>query len=223
MPVNADATIEISAFNWVPDFAKGLVRDLRVRWALEEAGLSYREHLLDATKERPAEYLQEQPFGQVPIYREGDVRMFETGAIVLHIAEKSETLMPREAAARARAQCWVLASLSSIEPYINNLIDIDLFSNGAEWGRLRRPEAEQRVRDRVAKLSAWLGSRQYLEDHFTVGDLMMTTMLRILRNTSLVAEFPNLAAYQTRCEARPAFKAALAAQLAAFGEKQVAA
>ena len=223
MPVKQDAAIEISAFNWVPDFAKGLVRDLRVRWVLEEAGLAYRERLLDATTERPADYLREQPFGQVPIFQEGGIRMFETGAIVLHIAERSEALLPRDPAARARAQSWVIAALSSIEPYINNLIDIDLFNPNAEWARLRRPEAEQRVRDRLGRLSAWLGSRDYLEGRFTAGDLMMTTMLRILRNTSLVAEYANLAAYQARCEARPAFKAALAAQMAAFGPRENAA
>ena len=222
MPVNPNAEIEISAFDWVPDFAKGLVRDLRVRWALEEAGLAYRQRLLDATKQRPADYFREQPFGQVPTYREGAIQMFETGAIVLHIAERSEVLMPRDPAARARAMCWVAAALSSIEPYFNNLIDIDIFNEGADWARLHRPEAERRVRDRLAKLSAWLGERDYLEASFTVGDLMMTTMLRILRHTTLVAEFPSLAAYQARCEARPAFKAALAAQISVF-EKRAAA
>ncbi|MBI1212933.1 MAG: glutathione S-transferase family protein [Alphaproteobacteria bacterium] len=216
MPVQPDAKIEVSAFSWVPDFAQGLVRDMRVRWALEEAGLNYRERFLDATKERPAEYLLEQPFGQVPIYKEGDISMFETGAIVLHVAERSEALMPRDPVGRARTQCWVIAALSSVEPAFNNLIDIDIFNPSAEWAKLRRPEAEERVRQRLARLSAWLGDRDYLEGRFTVGDLMMTTMLRILRHTSLVAEFPNLAAYQARCEARPAFKAALAAQMAAF-------
>lgn len=216
MPVDPNATIEISAFAWVPPFAEGLVRDLRVRWALEEAGLAYRERLLDAATARPDDYFLEQPFGQVPIYNEGEIRIFETGAIVLHIAERTEALMPRDPAGRARTASWVVASLNSIEPMINELVGIDLFHAEAEWAKARRPGAEQKVRDRLARLSAWLGERDYLEDRFTAGDLMMTTMLRILRHTDLVAEHPNLAGYQARCEARPAFERALQAQLAPF-------
>ncbi|WP_119459785.1 glutathione S-transferase family protein [Rhodospirillaceae bacterium SYSU D60014] len=218
MPVDPNAEIEVSAFNWVPSFAKGQVRDLRVRWALEEAGCAYRERLLDAKNERPEAYLREQPFGQVPIYNEGDIHMFETGAIVLHIAERSEVLMPRDPAGRARAMSWVVAALNSIEPMIAELVNIDIFNAGADWARARRPEAERNVRERLGRLSAWLGERDYLEDRFTVGDLMMTTVLRILRHTALVAEYPNLAEYQARCEARPAFQRALEAQLAAFEE-----
>jgi glutathione S-transferase len=222
MPVDPDAEIEISAFAWVPPFAKGLVRDLRVRWALEEAGHSYRERLLDAMNERPEDYLREQPFGQVPIYNEGNIHMFETGAIVLHIAERSDALMPRDPAGRARATSWVVAALNSIEPMIAELVNIDIFNAGADWARARRPEAERKVRERLGRLSAWLGERDYLEDRFTAGDLMMTTMLRILRHTDLVAEHPNLAKYQARCEARPAFQRALEAQLAAFEKHQPA-
>lgn len=216
MPVDPRATTEISAFSWVPDFAQGLVRDLRVRWALEEAGLPYRERLLDATKARPDDYFREQPFGQVPIYNEGDVHLFESGAIVLHIAEKSESLMPRDSSARARTVSWVIASLNSIEPAIIHLVDIDIFSAGEAWALARRPAAEQQVRERLTQLSQWLGKRDYLEDRFTAGDLMMSTMLRILRHTPLVSEHENLARYQARCEARPAFKRALEAQLAPF-------
>lgn len=219
MPVDPDATIEISAFDWVPDFAKGLVRDLRVRWALEEARLDYRVGLLDARGERPEDYFLAQPFGQVPFFNDGEVRMFETGAIVLHIAERSEVLMPRDPAGRARATTWVIAALNSVEPMINELVNIDLFHAGAEWARLRRPEAEARVRQRLARLSAALGDRDHFEDRFTAGDLMMTTVLRILRHTDLVAEQPNLARFQARCEARPAFERALAAQLEGFGTK----
>lgn len=216
MPVDAHAEIEISAFSWVPDFAKGIVRDLRVRWALEEAGLSYRERLLDPMAERDPEYFHEQPFGQVPIYTEGAVHMFETGAILLHIAERSETLMPRDPVGRTRAMCWVVAALNSIEPMINELINIDIFNADADWARARRPEAEQNVRKRLSRLAAWLSEKDHLEGRFTAGDLMTTTVLRILRHTDLVAEHPNLAAYQARCEARPAFQRALGAQLAAF-------
>ena len=202
MPVDPAANIEISAFAWVPPFAQGLVRDLRVRWALEEAGFPYRERLLGAIDERTQDYFLEQPFGQVPIYNEGEVRMFETGAIVLHVAERSEVLMPRDPAGRARAMSWVFASLSSVEPVVMELAAIDLFHSGAEWARARRPEAERKVRERLGRLSDWLGNRGHLEDRFTAGDLMMTTMLRILRHTDLVAERPSLARYQARCEAR---------------------
>jgi glutathione S-transferase len=218
MPVNPDADIEITAFAWVPPFAQGVVRDLRVRWALEETGLPYRERLLDAMNERPEDYFREQPFGQVPIYNEGDIHMFETGAIVLHIGERSEELMPRDPAGRARATTWVIAALNSIEPMIMELVSIDIFNAKADWARARRPEAEKNVRKRLGRLSNWLGERDYLEDRFTAGDLMMTTLLRILRHTDLVAEYPNLAAYQARCEARPAFQRALEAQLAPFRE-----
>ena len=222
MPVDANADIEISAFAWVPPFAQGLVRDLRVRWALEEAGLFYRERLLDPTHARPDDYFREQPFGQVPIYNEGDIHMFETGAIVLHVAERSEALMPRDPAGRARTMCWVVAALNSIEPMVVELANIDIFHAEAEWARARRPEAERKVRERLGRLSEWLGARDYLEDRFTAGDLMMTTVLRLLRRTELVAEYPNLARYQARCEARPAFQRALEAQIAAFRKHEAA-
>ena len=222
MPVDPNAAIEITAFKWVPDFAKGVVRDLRVRWALEEAGLDYRVRLLDAMTERPQDYFLEQPFGQVPIFVEGDLRMFETGAILLHIGERSEVLLPKDPIGKARATCWLIAALNSIEPMIFELINIDISNRDEEWAKLRRPEAEKKVRDRLKRVSDWLGDKEHLEGRFTVGDLMMTTVLRNLRHTMLVAEHPNLAAYQARCEARPAFQRALAAQLADFEERQAA-
>lgn len=222
MPINPEAPIEISAFNWVPDFARGLVRDLRLRWALEEAGLPYRVRLLDATAARPQDYFLEQPFGQVPVFVEGDLRMFETGAILLHLGERSEDLLPKNPIGRARATCWLVAALNSIEPMMFELVNIDIFNQGEEWARLRRPEAERKVRERLQLLSDWLGDKDYLEDRFTVADLMMTTVLRNLRHTDLVGEHANLTAYQRRCEARPAFQHALAAQLADFVERQAA-
>ncbi len=218
MRVDPEPEIEISAFAWVPPFAQGLVRDLRVRWVLEEVDVPYRVRLLDAMNERPANYFREQPFGQVPIYNEGDIHMFETGAIVLHIADRSERLMPRDPAGRARAMSWVVAALNSFEPMIMELITIDIFNPDAEWAKLRRPEAEKIVKQRLGRVSDWLGGRDYLEDHFTAGDLMMTTVLRILRHTDLVAGYPNVEAYQARCEARPAFQRALEAQLATFAK-----
>ncbi|HEY9539499.1 MAG TPA: glutathione S-transferase family protein [Kiloniellaceae bacterium] len=216
MPVDSQASIEITAFAWVPDFAQGQVRDLRVRWALEEAGLAYRERLLDALHERPAAYFEEQPFGQVPAYREDGVQMFESGAIVLQIAERSEALMPRDAAGRARATTWVLAALNSVEPAHMELATIDFFHPDAEWAAARRPEVERKIRARLERLSAWLGEKDYLEDRFTVGDLMMAAVLRELHHTDLLAGHASLAAYLARCEARPAFQRALAAQLAPF-------
>ena len=222
MAKNPSAAIEISAFNWVPDFAKGVVRDIRVRWALEEAGMDYRVRLLDPMSQRPQDYFLEQPFGQVPIFVEGDLHLFESGAILLHLGSRSEALLPPDEIGRARATCWLIAALNSIEPMIFELVNIDIFNADQEWAKLRRPEAEQKVRDRLKRLADWLGDKEHLEDRFTVADLMMTTVLRNLRHTSLVAEHPNLAAYQTRCEARPAFQRALAAQLADFEEREAA-
>lgn len=216
MPVDPTADIEVTAFAWVPDFARGLVRDLRVRWALEEAGFAYRERLLDARNPRPEAYFREQPFGQVPAYRDAAVQMFESGAIVLHIGTGSEVLLPDDTAGRARATGWLIAALNSVEPAIMELAVIDFFHSDAEWGRLRRPEVVQKIRERLGRLSAWLGDKEYLEGRFTAGDLMMTTVLRSLRHTDLVSEHANLAAYKARCESRPAFQRALTAQLAAF-------
>lgn len=221
MPVDPNAAIEISALNWVPDFAKGLVRDMRVRWALEEAGLAYRERLFDARKARPEDYLAEQPFGQVPCFSDDAVRMFESGAIALHVAEGCEALMPKDAAGRARAASWVLAALDSVEPMINRVVDVDLFFADQDWARAARPAFVESVRKRLGQLSRTLGDRDFLEDRFTVGDLMMASVLRGLTGTDLVAEHPNLARYQARCEARPAFRRALADHLAAFEARAV--
>ncbi|HEX8444891.1 MAG TPA: glutathione S-transferase family protein [Allosphingosinicella sp.] len=219
MPVDPNAAIEISAFNWVPDFAKGVVRDLRVRWALEEIGLPYRVRLLSPMGDKPQDYLLEQPFGQVPVFVEGALHLFESGAILLHLGERSEALLPRDSAGKARATCWLIAALNSIEPMMFELVNIDVFNAGAAWANERRPEAERTVRTRLQRLSDWLGDHEHLEGRFTVADLMMTTVLRNLRHTSIIADYPNLAAYQARCEARPAFGRALAAQLADFQDK----
>lgn len=218
MPVNPNARIEITAFRWVPDFAAGLVRDLRARWALEEAGLDYRVRLLD--QQRPADYLLEQPFDQVPCFKDDEVAIFETGAIVQSIGEQSEVLLPRDPQGRFRAIQWTFAALNSVEPSITRLILIDLFHQGEEWARLGRPTAEQFARLKLKRVSDWLDGNEWLEDRFTIGDLLMVTVLRGLRHTELVAEFPNLEAYQARGEARPAFQRALADQLATFAENQ---
>lgn len=210
-------TIEITAFKWVPPFAQGLVRDLRLRWALEEAGLPYTEKLLAPGEQGSAENLAVQPFGQVPVLREGDLTLFESGAILMHIAGKSDALLPADAAGRARVLAWMFAALNSLEPPVQNLTSIDLFFANEEWAKLRRPGAEKFLRGRLTGLANHLGSRDYLEcGRFTVADLLMTTVLRNLRHTQIVADFPNIAALQARCEARPAFKRALEMQLANF-------
>ncbi len=211
-------TIRVSAFRWVPPFARGLVRDVRVRWALEEAGLAYEERLLDQGEQKSAGYRSLQPFGQVPTYEEGDVSLFESGAIVMHVAERSEALMPADPAGRARTRTWMFAALNSVEPQIQHLAEIDLFYANEEWAKLRRPTAVEAVKSRLTDLAAHLDGREYLEDRFTAGDLLMTTVLRILRHTDLVAEIPALEAYRLRCEARPAFQKALADHLATLGE-----
>ena len=219
MPVNPDAAIEITAFRWVPGFAQGLVRDLRLRWAMEEVGLDYRVRLLGP--ERPVDYLREQPFDQVPCFNDGEVQIFESGAIVQYIGSKSETLLPVEPRERYRAIQWTYAALNSVEPAILNLLLIDIFYKGEQWATLRRPGAEDFVKLKLKRLSEWLGDKQWLEgDCFSVGDLVMVTVLRFLRHTDLVAQFPNLDAYQKRGEGRPAFQRALADQLAVYAENQ---
>ena len=207
--------ITISAYRWVPEFAQGLVKDLRVRWALEEAGLPYREHLLEAGEKDKEAYRALQPFGQVPAYRTEGLTLFESGAIVLHIAGQSEALMPHDAAGRSRTMSWVFAALNSIEPAVDALGDT-YNDEGADWAKARRPAALAKVHMRLDQLEAWLGDKDYLEGRFTAGDLMMTTVLRNLRQTDIVAERPRLAAYVARCQARPAFAKALADHMRPF-------
>jgi glutathione S-transferase len=206
--------ITVSAFRWVPPFAQGQVRDLRVRWALEEAELPYRTRLLEQGDQDKPDYRALQPFGQVPIFEEDGRVLFESGAIVLHIGERTEKLLPKDPGARARATQWLIAALNSIEPHIMNVAVIDLFHADKEWAKLRRPSALQFARHRVSCLAKALGDKPYLDgERFTAADLMMTTVLRIL--PELVADLP-LAAYVERCTARPAFRRALDAQLGDF-------
>jgi glutathione S-transferase len=219
MPINPNADIEITAFKWVPEFAQGVVRDLRARWALEEAGFDYRVRLLD--QQRPPEYLKEQPFDQVPIFRDGNVQLFESGAILQYIGEKNEVLLPRDTQGKYRAIAWTYAALNSVEPAFINLLLIDVFFTGQEWAKLRRPGAEDFAKLKLKRISEWLGDKQWLEgDRFTIGDLVMVTTLRFLRHTDLVAGFPNVDAFLKRGEARPAFNQALQDQLAAFREHE---
>jgi glutathione S-transferase len=209
--------ITITAFPSVPPFAQGLVRDLRVRWALEEAGLRYTARLLEQGEGDKPEYRALQPFGQVPIYMEDDFVLFESGAIVLHIGERSEVLLPKDVRARARATQWLVAALNSIEPFVMNVVAIDAFYADQEWAKLRRPSAEAFLRHRLTSLSKALGDKPYLDgDRFSAGDLMMSTVLRILRHTDIVTSDQRLAAYVERCTGRPAFHRALDAQLGDF-------
>lgn len=212
-------SIKVTAFKWVPPFAQGLVRDLRVRWALEEAGLPYEECLIGQGDQNSKDYREKQPFGQVPVYEEDGLVLFESGAILLHIAERSEALMPGDANGRERARAWVFAALNSIEPPVQNVVTIDLFYPNEEWAKLRRPGAVDFMNNRLKSLSTWMEGREYLEESFSAGDLMMVTVLRLLRHTDILPkQHPLLEAYRLRCEARPAFKRALAAQMAPFAK-----
>ncbi len=209
--------ITISAFKWVPDFAQGQVRDLRARWALEEAGIPYRTRLLEQGDQDKPDYRAMQPFGQVPILEENGFVLFESGAIALYIGERSEALLPKEPRARARATQWLLAALNSIEPFVMNVALIDFFYKDEEWAKLRRPGAVAFVERRLASLSKSLGDKPYLDgDRFTAGDLMMTTVLRTLKHTDIVGRDARLSAYVGRCTARPAFKRAFDAQIGDF-------
>ena len=212
-------TIQISAFKWVPEFARGQVRDLRVRWALEEAGIPYTTRLIGPGDQKSTEYRHDwQPFGQVPGYHEDDLHMFESGAIVLHIGEKSEVLIPKDANGRARAIQWLLCSLNTIEVVVQQYGEL-IFFKDQDWTKARRPQLEERIKLRLGELSNALGDKDYLDGRFTVGDLMMSTVFRIIDDTGMIKSFPNLAAYHARCEARPAFKRALDGQLGDFEQR----
>jgi glutathione S-transferase len=205
----------VSAFRWVPPFAQGLVRDLRVRWALEEAGIDYDERLIGPDDQQSPAYRAWQPFGQVPAIEDGGVVLFESGAIVLHVAERCPALLPVEAPARARVKTWMFAALNSVEPPIMMLNVIDMQADGE--GASLRPKVVALVEQRLDALAAFLGDREQLVgDAFSAADLLMASVLRILRTTDLVAKRPALDAYRRRAEDRPAFGRALSAQLAAF-------
>jgi len=210
--------INCYAFAAVPPFAQGLVRDLRVRWACEEAGLPYRVTLIgdgNGGISRDA-YGKIQPFSQVPAIEDGDLTLFESGAIVLHVAEQSPKLLPADPADRAQVIQWMFAALNSIEPRIQELAGIDLFYTDERWAKERRPGAVQAVQQRLAQVAPQLEGRDYLVGSFSAADILMTTVLRILRHTKLVDEQPVIAAYQKRCESRPGFQAALAGQMEPF-------
>jgi glutathione S-transferase len=207
-------TITITAFERSPDGGRGLARDTRVRWALEEAGQPYEVRLVSfkAMKEPP--HLALHPFGQIPTYEEGDLALFETGAIVFHIAERHAGLLPDDANARARATAWMFAALNTVEPPILELVTARILEGDKPWTAQRLPIVQDRIRDRLRPLSRRLGGTEWLEGAFSAGDLMMVSVLLRLRASGLLDEYLNLSAYVARGEARPAYKRAFAAQLA---------
>ncbi len=210
--------MRITALRWVPKFAQGYVRDLRVRWACEEAGLPYDLRLIDRAQQASPNYRREQPFGQVPVLEDGNLTLFETGAILLHIGEKSEALIPKEAAAKARVTTWMFAALNSIEPFVQNLTEVDIFHSQEEWAKSRRPVVVEALKNRLAALNTWLDGRDYLEERFTVADLLMTTVLRDVPEDGVLEDFPRLLEYRRQGEARPGFRKALASQLKNFAD-----
>ena len=207
--------IRVYGLKRVPRVVRGLVRDLRLRWALEEAGLAYEEQLVGFEELATPDYRALQPFGQVPVYEEDGVTLFESGAIVLHIAAKSEALLPRDPTERAQVISWMFAALNSIEPPIQQIGIMDAFGKGEDWDRMR-PHFIQQAEQRLDSLAAALNGRDFLTGQFSAADLLMTSVLRILRHTDLVEHRPVLDEYRKRCESRPAFQRALEAQLAAY-------
>lgn len=206
----------ITAFRWVPDFAKGHVRDLRVRWALEEVGQSYGVRLVDGTSVKAADHRRLQPFGQVPTYERDGIALFESGAILMQIARTWPGLLPADPVGAAKAEQWVFAAMTSVEPAVQDLALVDVFEADQPWKDARRPLSVKRVRGRLVDLANRLGDKPYLEGGFTAGDLMMVCVLRGLEPSGLLEDYPTLAAYVARAQARPGFQRALTAHLADF-------
>jgi glutathione S-transferase len=207
-------TITITAFDRSPDGGRGLARDTRVRWALEEVGQPYEVRLVTFQALKEPAHLALHPFGQIPTYEEGDLTLFETGAIVFHLAERYAGLLPENANARARAISWMFAALNTVEPPILDLTVARIFEGDKPWAQQRVPLVMDRVRARLDQLSARLGDAEWLDGPFSAGDLMMVSVLLRSRPSGVLDEFPNLAAYVARGEARPAYQRAFAAQLA---------
>lgn len=207
-------TIIITAFERSPDGGKGLARDTRVRWALEEAGLPYEVRLVSFQAMKAPPHLALNPFGQIPTYEEGNLVLFETGAIILHIGENHPVLLPQEKNARARAIAWMFAAVNSVEPPILGLVTVRILEGDKPWAGERLPLVMNRIRERLNPLAARLGDAEWLDGDFSAGDLMMVSVLLRLRASGLLDEFPNLAAYVARGEARLAYQRAFAAQLA---------
>lgn len=211
----SDNTIRITSLHGTPGFTLGAIRDIRVRWACEEIGRPYEIESFYGMEPRPDSYLQRQPFGQVPAFDDGEVRMFESGAMLLYLGEQDERLLPHEPQPKWDATAWLFAALNSVEPALFPIVTYDIFLKGrGEWVAPAREAALKFAQSRLQSVADALGEREWLTDRFTIADIMMVTVLRNVRHTDIVAEFPTLAAYQQRGEARPAFQRAEAAQIA---------
>jgi glutathione S-transferase len=215
--------LTLTTFRSVPEFAIGYVRDLRVRWALEEAGLPYTVRALEFQEAATPAYRRQQPFSQIPVLQDDGLTLFETGAILLHLGERSPALLPLDAEERARVTMWMFAALNSVEPYVGNLVSLVVFSADEPWAAGARPAAEAMVLKRLRDLDDWLDGREWLTHSFSVADILMTSVLRLMDNMEMVERFARVTAYRDRCMARPAFKKALADQVAHFTQAQAAA
>lgn len=209
-------TPTITAFEQSPDRGKGLARDMRVRWAFEEVGQPYDVRLVSFAAMKESAHRARNPFGQIPTYEEGDLALFESGAIVLHIAERHGGLLPEDADARSRAIMWMFAALDTIEPPIFDRSLVMILERDEPWYDKRLRVLEDSIRKRLGNLSDRLGEADWLDGAFSAGDLLMVTVLRRLHGSGILEEYPNLSAYVVRCEARPAFRRAFDAQLATF-------
>jgi glutathione S-transferase len=209
-------TPTITAFQRSPDRGRGLARDMRVRWALEEVGQPYDVRLVSFGEMKESAHRTRNPFGQIPTYEQGDLTLFESGAIVFHIAQRHAGLLPDDANARVRAIAWMFAALNTVEPPIVERSMATLVERDKSWYGERLVMLDNRVRVRLSELSSWLGSADWLDGAFSAGDLLMVTVLRRLGGSGLLEEFPNVSAYVARGEARPAYKRAFDAQLAVF-------
>ncbi|WP_395394592.1 glutathione S-transferase family protein [Novosphingobium sp. BL-8A] len=216
MPVCDNAATVVSGFNNVPPPVRGVVRDLRIRWALEEIGRDYRMELFDAMTPRSDEYREWQPFAQVPAFDDGEIRMFESGAILLYLGEQDPRLLPIASATRWQAITWLFAGMNSVEPHVLQINAIDIFYVNEAWAAQARPGAVKLAEKKLAVVEKALADRDWLAGPFTIADILMVTVLRCLDHTDMLAAFPALAAYKARAEARPAFRRALTEQLEAY-------
>ena len=215
-------TITITAFERSPDRGRGMARDMRVRWALEEAGRPYEVKLLSFEEMKQPAYLASQPFGQIPAYEEDGLTLFESGAIILHIGDRHGGLWPSDPHGRARATAWMFAALNTVEPPILEREMPKYLERDESWYEARMPLLDRRVKQRLSELSNWLGDREWLEGDFSAGDLLMVTVLRRLTGSGLLELYPNLPPYIARAEARPAYQRAFADQLAVFNKAEQA-
>jgi glutathione S-transferase len=213
----------LTTFRYVPPFAVGHVRDLRIRWALEEAGQGYDLRLVGFEDTKTPAYRREQPFGQVPVLQDGELTLFESGAILLHLGERYPVLLPADAAGRKQATVWMFAALNSVEPHIANLSNLLAFSKDEPWAEGARPAMEAMALRRLEEVDAWLDGREHLAGAFGVADILMTTVLRLLDGMGYVERYARLHDYRERCMARPAFRKALADQTALYAVEPAAA